>query len=76
MYISSRTASACTETASRLTKAGPGECIAIPADLAKYEECLRLVKELEKREKVLNVLVSLGSSLDSTSSVDAEKIVR
>jgi NAD(P)-dependent dehydrogenase (short-subunit alcohol dehydrogenase family) len=73
VYISSRTAKTCEDTAARLTKEGPGECIAIPADLAKYEECERLVKELEKREEgrslqlrarkrlmciVLNVLVN------------------
>lgn len=57
VYISSRDAKACNETASRLTKAGPGECIAIPGDLAKFDECVKLVKELEKREKALHVLV-------------------
>ena len=51
VYISSRTAKACEETAARLTKEGPGECIAIPADLAKFEECERVVKELQKREE-------------------------
>lgn len=51
VYISSRTAKACEETAARLTKEGPGECIAIPADLAKYDECEKLVKEIEKREQ-------------------------
>ena len=34
-----------------MTKEGPGECIAIPADLAKFEECERVVKELQKREE-------------------------
>ncbi|WWD18324.1 hypothetical protein CI109_102774 [Kwoniella shandongensis] len=58
VYISSRDSKACEATASRLTKEGPGECIAIPADLSKYEECVRLANELEKREKVLHVLVN------------------
>ncbi|WWC70581.1 uncharacterized protein I206_104532 [Kwoniella pini CBS 10737] len=58
VYISSRDAKACEETASRLTKEGSGECIALPADLSKYDECLRIVSELEKREKVLHVLVN------------------
>ncbi|WVW84476.1 hypothetical protein I302_106510 [Kwoniella bestiolae CBS 10118] len=58
VYISSRDAKACEETAKRLTKEGPGECIAIPADLSKYEECERVVAELEKREKVLHILVN------------------
>jgi short-subunit dehydrogenase len=62
VYISSRDAKACEATAAGLTKSGPGECIAIPGDLAKFEECVKLVKEIEKREKVLHVLVSLLSS--------------
>ncbi|WRT67616.1 uncharacterized protein IL334_004588 [Kwoniella shivajii] len=58
VYISSRDVKACESTAQRLTKDGPGKCIAIPADLSTYEECERLVKELEKREEVLHVLVN------------------
>ncbi|WWC88835.1 uncharacterized protein L201_003750 [Kwoniella dendrophila CBS 6074] len=58
VYISSRDIKVCESTASRLTKQGPGECIAIPADLSKYDECVRLASELEKREKVLHVLVN------------------
>lgn len=50
MYISSRDAKACDSTARRLTSEGPGECVSIPADLSKLEECERLVKELGKRE--------------------------
>lgn len=30
---------------------GPGECIPIPADLSNFDECVRLSKELERREK-------------------------
>ena len=30
---------------------GPGECIPIPADLSDFDECVRLSRELEKREK-------------------------
>ena len=62
VYISSRTASACEKTASELTasgKASGGSCIALPADLAKYDECLRIVKELEQREGKLDILVRL-----------------
>ena len=50
VYISSRDARACEETAKRLTAAGPGQCHAIPGDLSKYDECVRLARELEKRE--------------------------
>ncbi|KAK1925309.1 hypothetical protein DB88DRAFT_483491 [Papiliotrema laurentii] len=58
VYISSRDARACEETAKRLTAAGPGQCHAIPGDLSKYDECVRLARELEKREPVLHVLVN------------------
>ncbi|WVO13609.1 hypothetical protein L204_101230 [Cryptococcus depauperatus] len=58
VYISSRDAQSCQETAKRLTAMGPGKCIAIQADLSKYEECVRLAKEIEQREQVLHVLVN------------------
>ncbi|ODN95247.1 beta-ketoacyl reductase [Cryptococcus wingfieldii CBS 7118] len=58
VYISSRDAAACEQTAKRLTNQGPGKCISLPADLAKYDECVRLAKELEKRERVLHILVN------------------
>lgn len=50
VYISSRDAKACEETAKQLTQAGPGKCIALPGDLSKYDECIRLAKEIEARE--------------------------
>ncbi|KAF5384984.1 hypothetical protein D9615_001399 [Tricholomella constricta] len=69
VYISSRTAKDCEETAKELNALGPGTCIALPADLQKYEEVERLVKELASRESVLHILVNnagaaWGSTLD------------
>ncbi|WVQ72822.1 hypothetical protein IAR50_002382 [Cryptococcus sp. DSM 104548] len=58
VYISSRDVAACDHTARRLTNQGPGKCISLPGDLAKYEECVRLAKELEAREPVLHILVN------------------
>ncbi|GMK53638.1 hypothetical protein CspeluHIS016_0102240 [Cutaneotrichosporon spelunceum] len=58
VYISSRDAKACEETAAALTALGPGKCFAIAGDLSKYDECLRLAKEIGNREEVLNVLVN------------------
>ncbi|ODN77576.1 hypothetical protein L202_04744 [Cryptococcus amylolentus CBS 6039] len=58
VYISSRDAAACEQTAKRLTNQGPGKCISLPGDLSKYDECVRLAKELEKRERVLHILVN------------------
>lgn len=48
---------------------GPGTCLSIPADMQKFEEVERLVKELSAREKTLHVLVNnagatWGTSLD------------
>lgn len=58
VYISSRSAKDCDETAKELTKLGPGVCIPIPADLQKLQEVDRLVKELSSKEKALHVLVN------------------
>ncbi|ORY31446.1 hypothetical protein BCR39DRAFT_93582 [Naematelia encephala] len=58
VYISSRDKKACEETCKKLNQLGPGECTALPADLSKFEECQRVVKELGKREKMLHILVN------------------
>lgn len=58
VYISSRSAKDCEETAQELTKLGPGSCIPIAADMQKFSEVERLVKEISAKEKVLHVLVN------------------
>lgn len=58
VYISSRSAKDCDETAKELNNLGPGTCIAIPADMQKLSEVERLVKELSSKEKALHVLVN------------------
>ncbi|WVQ80567.1 hypothetical protein IAT38_002672 [Cryptococcus sp. DSM 104549] len=58
VYIASRTQEAVEKTAERLTKLGPGKCIALVADLSKYDDCVKLAEELTRREKVLHVLVN------------------
>ncbi|KAH8082464.1 hypothetical protein BXZ70DRAFT_959263 [Cristinia sonorae] len=58
VYISARTAKACEETAKELNALGPGECVAIAADLSKLSEVERLVKEIAEKEKALHVLVN------------------
>ena len=55
-YVSSRKAEACAETAAELSR--EGECIALPADLARGEERARLAQELAVREPVLHILVN------------------
>ena len=58
VYISSRSAKACDETVEELNNLGPGQCIAIPADLQKFSEVERLVQVLSSREKALHILVN------------------
>jgi NAD(P)-dependent dehydrogenase (short-subunit alcohol dehydrogenase family) len=56
VYISARKAEACDATARSLSSLG--ECISLPADLARMEEIERLAAELERREKRLDILVN------------------
>ncbi|KAJ8663913.1 hypothetical protein O0I10_000188 [Lichtheimia ornata] len=58
VYITSRSADACDKVAKALSEKGPGQCIAIPANLQKLDEVKRLVEELSKREDHLDVLVN------------------
>ncbi|KAJ8663196.1 hypothetical protein O0I10_001373 [Lichtheimia ornata] len=58
VYITSRSADVCYKVAEALTAQGPGQCVAIPADLQKLEEVKRLVDELSKKEERLDVLVN------------------
>ncbi|MBV9452225.1 MAG: SDR family oxidoreductase [Streptosporangiaceae bacterium] len=56
VYISSRKADAC--AAAERDLAGHGTITAIPADLSREDECLRLAEEVRQREQSLNVLVN------------------
>lgn len=58
VYISSRDVKSLTATADELTKLGPGQCFAIPADLQRVDSIEVLAKELGRREKCLHVLVN------------------
>ena len=58
VYISSRSAKDCDATASELTALGPGQCIALPADMQQLSEVERLAKELSEKESALHVLVN------------------
>jgi len=58
VYISSRSAKDCEETAQELNKLGPGFCVPIAADIQKLSEVERLVKEISAKERVLHVLVN------------------
>lgn len=56
VYISSRKAQVCDETARQLSEIG--ECISIPADLSTVEGCTHLADELKARETALHILVN------------------
>jgi len=55
-YVTSRKAEACRETAAELSR--EGECVALPADLAKPEDRARVVAELAAKEPALHILVN------------------
>jgi NAD(P)-dependent dehydrogenase (short-subunit alcohol dehydrogenase family) len=55
-YLTSRKAESCQQAAVELSR--EGECIALPADLAKAEERARVVAELGAREPRLHILVN------------------
>ncbi|KAI7868071.1 hypothetical protein BDF14DRAFT_1796057 [Spinellus fusiger] len=80
VYISSRSAGTCKEVAAKLTASGPGQCIALPADLQDIKQIEGLVAELSKREKHLDVLVNnaganWAESIDSYPDVSFDKVV-
>jgi NAD(P)-dependent dehydrogenase (short-subunit alcohol dehydrogenase family) len=65
VYISSRKAEVCDQTAAELSTVG--RCISIPADLSKVEECARLAAEIAQREPALHILVNnAGASWGAT----------
>jgi len=56
VYISSRKAADCDETAKQLSKFG--ECISIPMDVSTVEGCNALAAEIGRREPKLDILVN------------------
>ncbi|MBU3689585.1 MAG: 3-oxoacyl-ACP reductase [Acidimicrobiales bacterium mtb01] len=79
VYISSRKADACNETAKRLSDTFGGECISLPANLADLSGIESLVKGLSEREKHLDILinnagVSWGAPLDEFPEVGWDKV--
>jgi NAD(P)-dependent dehydrogenase (short-subunit alcohol dehydrogenase family) len=57
VYISSRTAADCEETAKRL-KNYPGDCMALPADISSVDGIEALVASLSKLENSVDILVN------------------
>ncbi|QRV91441.1 Enoyl-(Acyl carrier protein) reductase [Ceratobasidium sp. AG-Ba] len=70
VYITARNKNECDNTASVLSKMGPGTCISVPADMQKVEAVKQLVEEISKSEKALHILVNnagaaWGDGIDS-----------
>lgn len=57
VYLTARTKSDCEDVAQELSAVGR-ECVAIPADLAEEQECIRLAREIAEREQRLHILVN------------------
>ena len=80
VYIAARKASACEETAKRLSAAYGGECIALPADLSTVAGAQALADALKQREKKLDILVnnagaSWGAALDDFPEAGWDKVM-
>ena len=58
VYISSRKAEACNQTAARLQSEFGGICVSLPADLSGLEGCEALANEIASREEQLDILVN------------------
>ena len=58
VYISSRKADVCNSTAERLSQEYGSECISLPSDLSNLEGINFLVKELNSKEKHLDILIN------------------
>ncbi len=57
-YITARKAEACEATAKELSAQGPGECIALPADLSTRAGREAFVSEIKQREQAIDILVN------------------
>ena len=80
VYICSRQAEACEETASRLSKRYEGECIPLPADLSSLSDIEDLAGRLADRESKLDILVnnagaSWGGSIEDFPERGWDKVM-
>jgi NAD(P)-dependent dehydrogenase (short-subunit alcohol dehydrogenase family) len=72
VYISSRKAADCNQTAKDL--AGQGECISLPADVSSMDGINALVGDFSSREKTLDILVNnAGAAWGETFDTFPEK---
>ncbi|MFM7756778.1 MAG: SDR family oxidoreductase [Actinomycetota bacterium] len=79
VYISSRKADACHDTAKRLSDRYGGECVSLPANLSELSGIDALTASLKEREPHLDILVnnagvSWGAPLDEFPEVGWDKV--
>ena len=80
VYISSRKADVCDDTAKRLSDMSGNECISLPANLAELDGITTLASQLSEREGKLDILVnnagvSWGAPLDEFPEVGWDKVM-
>jgi NAD(P)-dependent dehydrogenase (short-subunit alcohol dehydrogenase family) len=80
VYISSRKAAVCEETAGRLVETYSGECVALPADLSQMSGVESLATRLAALEPRLDILVnnagvSWGAPLDNFPESGWDKVM-
>jgi 2-deoxy-D-gluconate 3-dehydrogenase len=80
VYISSRKAQACDETAARLARTYGGECMSLPSDLSQMSGVTSLAERIAQRENRLDVLVnnagaSWGAPIDEFPEVGWDKVM-
>jgi NAD(P)-dependent dehydrogenase (short-subunit alcohol dehydrogenase family) len=80
VYISSRKADVCDETARRLAETYGGECISIPADLSTLPGIEAAVQTFSQREEKVDILVnnagaSWGAPLDDFPELGWDKVM-
>ena len=62
VYINSRKADVCDETAARLAKTHGGDCVSVPGDMSDLGSIENVFNEIAKREERLDILVNNAGS--------------
>ena len=80
VYISSRKAAACDQTAKRLMETYGGEVVALPADLSTVEGCTSLAAQFSALETRLDVLINnagaaWGAPLEEVPEAGWDKVM-
>lgn len=80
VYISSRKAEVCDETARRLSEQFDAQCISIPANLAELDGIQAFADELARREEKIDILVnnagvSWGAPIDEFPEAGWDKVM-